>query len=327
MSDWTDPAWRAEADAWIGEQLAARSEPTGELDQMHVRPWSTVMRVPTTRGDVFFKAVAPPLRHEAALVALSRRDGPTASRRSSRSTPSRGWMLMGDAGTKLRELIESERELRRWRDVLPLYAGVQIDLIGRRRRARRARRPRPPARDAARAGRGAARRDRGLEPDEQRRRRRRCPGFASSCAELASFGIPETIQHDDLHDAQVFVRDGRYLLLDWGDACVSHPFFTLAVTLDGVIAWGVDDVEDSEPTEPYRDAYLEPFAAAEATTSRRRLDDRATARLALPRGQQLPRAVRDEQTGSAAAGCSSTGPRSGPSRGARRRRGTRAARD
>ena len=54
------------------------------------------------------------------------------------------------------------------------------------------------------------------------------------------------------------MRDGEYLLLDWGDACVSHPFFTLAVTLDGVIAWGVDDVEHSEPTEPYRDAYLGP---------------------------------------------------------------------
>ncbi len=71
--------------------------------------------------------------------------------------------------------------------------------------------------------------------------------------------FPETIQHDDLHDAQVFVRDGRYRFLDWGDACVSHPFFSLAVTLDGVIAWGVDDLEGSEPTEPFRDAYLEAF--------------------------------------------------------------------
>ena len=67
-----------------------------------------------------------------------------------------------------------------------------------------------------------------------------------ACEELASYGIPETIQHDDFHDGQVFVRDGRYLLMDWGDACVSHPFFTLSVTLEGVLAWGVDDVEGSE---------------------------------------------------------------------------------
>jgi hypothetical protein len=41
---------------------------------------------------------------------------------------------------------------------------------------------------------------------------------------------------------------------------VSHPFFTLSVTLQGVIAWGLDDVERSEDLGPYRDAYLAPYA-------------------------------------------------------------------
>ncbi len=63
-----------------------------------------------------------------------------------------------------------------------------------------------------------------------------------------------------MDDVQVFVRDGRYLLLDWGDACVSHPFFSLAVTLDGQLAWGLDDVQGSVDTAPFRDAYLGPFA-------------------------------------------------------------------
>ena len=100
------------------------------------------------------------------------------------------------------------------------------------------------------------------QPVEERRRlEASLPWVRAACEELGAAGIPETIQHDDLHDSQVFVRDGRYLLLDWGDSCISHPFFSLAVTLDGVIAWGVDDVQGSEPTEPYRDAYLEPFRA------------------------------------------------------------------
>ena len=80
------------------------------------------------------------------------------------------------------------------------------------------------------------------------------------CDELAGYGLPETIQHDDFHDGQVFVRDGRYLLLDWGDACVSHPFFTLSVTLEGTLAWGLDDIQGSVDVTPFRDAYLEPFA-------------------------------------------------------------------
>jgi aminoglycoside phosphotransferase (APT) family kinase protein len=70
------------------------------------------------------------------------------------------------------------------------------------------------------------------------------------------------VQHDDLHDGQVFVRDGRHWVMDWSDACVSHPFFTLAVTLEGVIAWGIDDVEASVDVTPFRDAYLAPYANA-----------------------------------------------------------------
>jgi hypothetical protein len=90
---------------------------------------------------------------------------------------------------------------------------------------------------------------------------RRATGYVAELSEaLAGYGIDETIQHDDLHDGQVFVKDGRHLLMDWGDACISHPFFTLSVTLEGVIAWGLDDVEGSVDTVPFRDAYLQPFA-------------------------------------------------------------------
>ena len=77
--------------------------------------------------------------------------------------------------------------------------------------------------------------------------------------ELASYGIAETLQHDDLHDGQVFLKDGQHLVMDWGDACISHPFFTLSVTLEGVLAWGLDDVENSVDTTPFRDAYLGPY--------------------------------------------------------------------
>ena len=83
----------------------------------------------------------------------------------------------------------------------------------------------------------------------------------SLCAQLDGFGIPETLQHDDLHDGQVFVGDGRHLVLDWGDACISHPFFSLAVTVQGGLSWGLDDVEDSVDTTPFLAAYLGAFGA------------------------------------------------------------------
>jgi len=82
------------------------------------------------------------------------------------------------------------------------------------------------------------------------------------CDRVAELGIAETVEHDDLHDAQIFVRDGRFRVLDWGDACVSHPFFTLSVTLEGVLEWGLHDVENAVDTAPFRDEYLAPFAEA-----------------------------------------------------------------
>ena len=81
------------------------------------------------------------------------------------------------------------------------------------------------------------------------------------CRQLSTVAIPETVQHDDLHDGQVFVREGRYLFFDWGDSCVSHPCFSMSVTLEGGLAWGLDDVEGSVDVAPFRDAYLRPFAS------------------------------------------------------------------
>ena len=172
---------------------------------------------------------------------------------------------MEDGGQTLRELITVERSLDRWAEVLPLYAGVQIDLAGDV--AELLALGVPDLRLEVLPAKAEATLDEivDLPDDERRRLAGSLPWVRGACEELAAAGIPETIQHDDLHDAQVFVRDGRYLLLDWGDACVSHPFFSLAVTLDGVISWGVDDVEGSAPTEPFRDAYLEPFRGRTAS--------------------------------------------------------------
>ena len=261
MSAWTDPAWLAEARAWIDEQAARLGwSVVGEIEQPHDRPWATVLRVPTERGDLYFKANAPPLQFEAALVEVLAERRPDAVPPLVAVDLERGWLLMEDAGTRLRELVEQERDLDRWLDVLPLYAGLQLDLADARGRPGCARRPRPPPRPSTRAVRAASRTRSSSRPRRPSTGRRERAAGRELCDELAGFGLPETIQHDDFHDGQVYVRDGRYLLLDWGDACVSHPFFTLSVTLEGMLAWGLDDVEGSVDTTPFRNAYLAAFA-------------------------------------------------------------------
>jgi Phosphotransferase enzyme family len=255
-SPWRDPAWIAGAHAWIEEQTARLGlARTGAIEQPHIYPWSTVMRVPTAEGDVWFKANTGQLQHEAALVSL------VAERVPERVPPllatdlARGWMLMADAGQRLREVVAVERSLKRWLDILPATARIQLAMepdvdallaLG------------VPDMRLATLPEGYAQLMDVLDAEDRYR-----DGLArvvELAEELATFGIRETLQHDDLHDGQVFVRNGTHLVMDWGDACISHPFFTLSVTLEGGIAWGVDDVENSEDTEPYLHAYLAPYA-------------------------------------------------------------------
>src|SRR6266511_197345 len=51
--------------------------------------------------------------------------------------------------------------------------------------------------------------------------------FAELCDDLAAYDVPETIQHDDLHHANLYVQDSSMRVLDWGDASISHPFASL----------------------------------------------------------------------------------------------------
>jgi hypothetical protein len=283
---WTDPEWLEGAHAWIAAQLDRLGlEPDGPAEQPHVRPWATALRVPTSGGIIWFKAAIPALAYEAAVVDVISRRRPDLVPTLLAADFEPGWMLMSDGGHRLRELVESERGFDRWLDALPEYGELQLALAG----------------DADElVARGAPdRRLAGLpaQYDELLERMPEFQGTAGVVAELvarvAESGLPETIQHDDLHDGQVFVRDGRYLFFDWGDSCVSHPFFTMSVTLQGVISWGVDDVENSVDIRPFRDAYLEPFTTL---SSRAELEEAFDAALRLG---WICRALNVDRTGRA----------------------------
>ena len=215
---WTDPEWLAGAHAWVDEQTDALGlERTGDAEQPHVRVWSTVLKVPTTAGPVWFKANHGPLQHEAALVTL------LAARVPDRVVPllaadlDRGWMLMRDAGERMRELVVAEASLERWHPVLDSVARISLAMehdvdallaIG--------------VPDLRLATLTASYDALMQEIDAAPRFRAATDLVAELCEQLAAFGIRDSVQHDDLHDGQVFVRDGRHWVVDWGDACVSH---------------------------------------------------------------------------------------------------------
>jgi phosphotransferase family enzyme len=216
----------------------------------------------------------------------------------------RGWMLQGDGGTRLREILEETHDFDVWEKVLPLYAELQIDMAVDRERLLAAGVP-----DRLLASLPGQFEEVLTDPaaletlteDERRRLAALAPSVGVDCRELAEYGLPETIQHDDLHDGQVFVRDGRYLFFDWGDACVAHPFYTLVVTL-AVLAHRLGLDHDAPELDRFRDAYLEPWTRFRPRSDLERAYPIAYRLGVLCRGLTwrsviavLPRPLRDEE--------------------------------
>jgi hypothetical protein len=261
---WDAPEFLAEAEAWI--RAESQSALTGPIEQAHLRPWSTALRVRTEDGILWFKANAAVHRFEAALSELLAAEMPDRVAELCAVDGARGWMLMRDAGTRLRDLDDSLAQLSHWEQILPRYAELQLTLAGRvdellalgvpDHRLRRL----PDLLDEVLADEQVllvGQKD-GLTAEQLGRLRADRPEVEALCRELGAFGIPETIQHDDLHDGQVFVRDGRHRVLDWGDSCVSHPFHTMTVTLR-FFAYKHRLAPGARELLRLRDAYLEPF--------------------------------------------------------------------
>ena len=257
---WTDPAFLERAHTWIHDH----AEVTGPIEQTHVRIWSTVMRVPTADGILWFKAPDDP--SEIGLTILLDELRPGWVPEVAASDDALGWMLLRDAGTRLRELLEADPDLSRWEIVLAGCADLQLATAPHVGRLLEDGIP-----DLG-LGRLPAMVDALLDQDEfllldepdglaradRERLRARLPEIEGMCAELAAAGIPETVQHDDLNDGNVFVDGDRYRITDWGDACISHPFHTLTVALRAIV-WKLGLEPGGRDILRLRDAYLEPF--------------------------------------------------------------------
>jgi hypothetical protein len=91
------------------------------------------------------------------------------------------------------------------------------------------------------------------------------PRFSELCEELGGAGIEPTVQHDDLHLNNVYLKDGALRVLDWGDSSIAHPFFSLFETFRFLV-----EINRLSPDDPWfarlRDAYLEPWGAGHRGT-------------------------------------------------------------
>jgi Phosphotransferase enzyme family len=239
------------AEAWIRQRV----EPVAAIEMVHERPWATVLRVPLADGVAWFKACAPIQAFEPRLTAALSARWPDRVGEVLAHDEQRGWLLLADAGTPLFTLGNPPEA---WLAVLPRYAELQrgeatfaTDHVANH--VPELRLATLPARYV-----DLLQHELPLEPDEIGQLRGFETRFSDLCEELAAHNVPETIQHDDLHGANVFSRHGHLRVLDWGDASIAHPFTSLLVTFRFL-----DEINHLMPSDGWfarlRDAYLEPW--------------------------------------------------------------------
>lgn len=237
QSDWQNPDWLEQAQRWIRDKLAAQAITiTGPIDQFHIRPWSTVMRIPTGQGDVYFKASAATSAHDTAVTQTIARYQPEAIPTVLAVDIDRGWLLVADGGQRLREAFQVDKKpIHDWSEILAEYARFQMTMAGHvdellalgvpdQRLARL-----PGLYEGILADTQCLLIDQpdGLTSAEYERLIAAAPQVAQMCRQLAGYGVPESLHHNDLHDGNIFVGNGRTLFYDWGDSSISHPFFCL----------------------------------------------------------------------------------------------------
>jgi hypothetical protein len=220
------------------------------IEVVHDRPWSSVLRVATAEGYLFLKQCAPVQAFEVPLTAS------LAARWADRvpevlvADAERAWMLMRDGGVRLRDL-DSVGSLPL---ALRLYGELQVGETAQVDEFLAIGVPDVRLTVVAAAYESFLARDRGLATDEAARLRDLAPRFRELCDELEAFELPPSIQHDDLHEANVFLRDSRVAIYDWGDSSVAHPLFSWLKPL------GVAQDRSLDP-EPFRAAYLTAWGA------------------------------------------------------------------
>ena len=266
---WHDPDWLKQASDLIQTETKHQSiHITSPVEQPHVYPWSTVLRVPTDEGLLFFKATAPETVYEAALTQALAMWYPDCMPELVGVDTTRGWMLMRDGGEPLRASIRPKQNIAPWRPIISLYAEIQVDLSKHTPELltlgapdyRLAMLPGLYTQLLADEESLQLNQPNGLSSAEVGHLRDMTPRFHQICSDLNAFEIPESLNHGDFHDGNVLLRDGRITFFDWGDASVTHPFVSLRTFFVSIeIALKLEDYSFTPEMSELLDLYLEPW--------------------------------------------------------------------
>jgi Phosphotransferase enzyme family len=243
LQPWQREGWFGTAVAWIGGVLPGVSE----VRQFATWCNSCVLRVTSTRGRSWFKAVPTFWASEPAVTAMLAELFPGRTPQVLALESERRWMLLDDLGGEPADLLPVHERMGALEAVGDLHrAGVdRIDeLLDGGCLDRR------PAVLSTQVAALAADPTVPLPGDLGDRFLAAVPRLQELCTELAASAIPPTLVHGDLHAGNVMRIDGRFVVFDWSDACVADPLVDVLMFVSRL-------PDDPMLRTTFRDRYLD----------------------------------------------------------------------
>ena len=260
---WAIPGWLDEATDWIQTQLQQLNiDVRGPVVQDRAWALSCILRLETSRGQVYFKAVPPFMAHEGRVVRELSRHAPDLVPSPLATDDGRGWLLMSDFGS---DALLRTPDLSRWEDALQRIAQLQVEQTSHvsewlaqgvpdRGLSRMVQLTDPLMAISTQLLAGASP---GLSETEVDGLRALPMKMKLLCAKLASYDVPHTLVHGDL-GGNIQLHGERYIVFDWTDVCIAHPFFEMTTLIDTVFDESVLPPQADVRTQ-LRDAYLAPW--------------------------------------------------------------------
>ena len=200
-------------------------------------PWSKVSLFKTQKGLVYLKQMAAPFAIEPKILQFIHENFSTAVTEMIVMNEQLSCFLMKDAGQVIRDIQKQNFQTQLFCNALKTHAQIQVasvpfvesfilmsvndwrlkklpdlygDFVAREHLLEAA----------------------GLNKYEIEMLQNFSPQMQILCEQLSAYDIPETIEHNDFHDNNILIQDDRITINDWGDACISHPFLSLATALN-----------------------------------------------------------------------------------------------
>lgn len=272
---WERPGWFNKVVEWVTMQLERLGYvAVGPVEQIKAA-WSgsSILRVATTEGDLYFKATYAKPPNEVALIQALAERWPANVPAILAADLEQRWMLMADFGGQMLDELPADDYPAAARRFAEIQIGCGADLEPWLRLGCPRRGPEETAglieslladQPALQVGPYA------LNEAELEQLHRFAPQLKAMWARLADYAIPHSLHQQDFRGGNIAVTGQDCLYFDWNDTVIAHPFFSVQRMLDylpapaGVRRWdGRFSHPEDQARRNIRDAYLQRWTVYE----------------------------------------------------------------